>query len=172
MTEPQEIIVVVAAILLLSFGCVPTDDSQQSTTPTMKGGPSSQCEDLENLLERIECYVTVATDEDDPSLCGQSSHEGVKYQCYAILAERRSSEALCRVIPSRSPDQQNLRDICISDVAKKILSPPLCEEIETVGLRDSCYAKIGQETGNMALCENIQDPGLRSLCSGQPVRVQ
>ncbi len=169
--EPQKIFFAVVAIFLLPLGCAPTDDPQPPPMPTTRAGSANQCEDRENVVERIECYVTLATDKADPSVCGQSSHEGVKYQCYAILAERRGSMELCNVIPSRSPGHQDLRDICISDVAKKTLSPPLCEEIQTIGLRDSCYAKIGQETENAVLCEKIQDPGLRSMCSSQPVIV-
>ena len=161
--------VALVAILLSSFGCGPTEDPERTPVVTEA---SSQCEDTENLLERIECYATLATDEDDPSVCGQSSHEGVKYQCYAILAERRGSKELCNEIPSRSSDHKKLRDVCISDVAAQTLSPLLCEEIQTVGLRDSCYAKIGQQTNDTTLCQRIQDPGLRSICTGQPVMVE
>lgn len=169
MITSHRIAVALVAILMSSFGCAPSEDPERTPLVTET---SSQCEDTENLLERIECYATLATDEDDPSVCGRSSHEGVKYQCYAVLAERRGSKELCNEIPSRSPDHKKLRDVCISDVAAQTLSPILCEEIQTVGLRDSCYVKIGQQTKDTTLCQRIQDPGLRSLCTGQPVMVE
>ncbi len=169
--RPQTIVVAVWVILLSSLGCTPTEDPQPPPMPTTGTASAPQCEDVENLFQRIECYASLATDKDDPSVCGQSSHEGVKYQCYAVLAVRRSSRELCDLIPLRSPDHQELRDICISDVAKKTMSPLLCAGIGTIGLKDSCYAKIGQATGDTTLCQKIQDPGLRSICTGESVIV-
>ena len=169
MITSQRISVALVAILLSSFGCGLSENPERTPVVTET---LSQCEDTENLLERIECYAALATDEDDPSVCGRSSHEGVKYQCFAVLAERRGRKELCDEIPSRSPDHKKLRDVCISDVAAQTRSPLLCEEIQTVGLRDSCYAKIGQQSKDTTLCQRIQDPGLRSICTGQPVMVE
>jgi hypothetical protein len=168
--QHQDAVIVVVAILLSFVGCAPTEDPERP--PQVSTEALGQCEDVKSVFERIECYVTLATDKDDPSVCGHSSHEGVKYQCYAILAERRGNRELCNIIPSRSPDYVELRDICISDVAKKTLSPLLCEGIQTVGLRDSCYAKIGQDSKDTTLCQKIRDPGLRSICSGEPIVVK
>ena len=124
--ELQKTPIAVMLILLLFSSCAPGDESDRpSTTEVASAG---QCEATENVIERIECYVEFATDNDDPSVCGQSTDEGVKYQCYAIVAERRDSVELCDVIPSRSQDHQELKDICISDVAKKILNALLCEQ--------------------------------------------
>lgn len=168
--ELQKTPIAVMLILWLVTGCAPADESDRpSTTEVASAG---RCEATENVFERIECYVEFATDNDDPSVCGQSTDEGVKYQCYAIVAERRDSVELCNVIPSRSQDHQALKDICISDVAKKIVNALLCEQIQTVGLRDSCYAQIGRDTEDESLCSKIQDPGLRSVCSGKPVIVK
>lgn len=161
-----------SAILLSSLSCSPDDEPDPAPGPKSGAVSAAQCERIENVFKQIECYVTLATDEEDPSMCGLSSHDGVKYQCYAILAERLGSRDLCDQIPLASLDHQELRDICISDVAKKILNYVVCDEIQTMGLRDSCYAKIGQETKNTTLCEKIQDPGLRSMCSGVPVMVE
>ena len=166
------VVALTCSLSLASLGCGPAEDPRQASELTTKDEPAGQCENLVGVLERIECYVKLATDNDDPSVCGQSTNEGVAYQCYAIVAERRSDDGLCDFIPSRSPDHRQLKDICISDVAKKTLNPLACDRIQTAGLRDSCYAKIGQETGNMELCEKVQDPGLRSMCSGEPVTVQ
>jgi hypothetical protein len=168
--RPQDVVIVVVAILLSCAGCAPTEDPEPSPQVLMEA--LGQCEDVKSVFERIECFVALATDKDDPSVCGHSSHEGVKYQCYAILAERRGSRELCNMIPPRSRDYVELSDICISDVAKKTLSPLLCEGIQTAGLRDSCYAKIGQESKDKTLCQKIEDPGLRSICSGEPVVVK
>ncbi len=166
------VVMMTCSMFLVCLGCAPTDDSQQQSAQATNGPLASQCEHEDSILGRIECYVKLASNTDDPSMCGQSSHQGVEYQCYAIVAERRRSVEVCHLIPPRSPDHQKLREVCISDVAKTTSNPVLCEEIQTVGLRDSCYVKIGQENGNTALCEKIQDAGLKSICDGEPVIVQ
>jgi hypothetical protein len=151
----------VVMIVVWCLGCASADEK---STPV-------QCESVENVIERIECYASLAEDTNDPSVCGQSPDEGVGYQCYAIVAERLANVELCDMIPTQTPDHQQLKDACISDVAKKTLEPLLCDRVETVGLRDSCYAAIGQKTANTAVCDKIHDPGLRSICSGEPVMV-
>lgn len=161
---------VVAAMILFSIvGCGTEIDTQDSSSVPKASG---HCQAIESVFEKLGCFVTLADTSDDPSLCGESSIEGVEFQCYAILAERRDDKALCGLIPPRSGEHQSLRDTCISDVAKKVLEPRLCEEIVTVGLRDSCYAQIGREMGDSNLCEKVLDAGLRSICSGEPVIVQ
>jgi len=161
---------VVAAMILFSIVACSTETDTQNGSSTLTA--SEHCQDIESVFDKLECFVALADARDDPSLCSESSIEGVEFQCYAILAERRSDQALCSLIPPRSEDHQSLRDICISDVAKKALESRLCEEIVTVGLRDSCYAQIGQELGDSTVCEKIRDAGLRSICSGEPVIVQ
>lgn len=161
---------VVAAMILFSIVGCSTETDTQNASSALKA--SAHCQDIESVFEKLECFVELADAGDDPSLCGESSIEGVELQCYAILAERRSDKALCSLIQPRSADHQSLRGICISDVAKKALEPRLCEEIVTVGLRDSCYAQIGKELGDLDLCKKIGDAGIRSICSGEPVMVQ
>ena len=156
-------------ILFSIVGCSTEVETQNSSS--VPKAPA-HCQNIESVFVKLECFVTLADAKNDPSLCSESSIEGVEFQCYAILAERRSDKALCSLIPPRSGDHQSLRDICISDVAKKALESRLCEEIVSVGIRDSCYAQIGKELGDSNLCEKVRDAGLRSLCSGEPVIVQ
>jgi hypothetical protein len=156
-------------ILFSIVGCSTETDTQNDSS-AMKA--SAHCQDIESVFGQLECFVALADARDDPSFCSESSIEGVEFQCYAIIAERRSDKALCNLIRPRSGDHQSLRDICISDVAKKVLESRFCEEVVTVGLRDSCYAHIGAELGDSNLCKKIHDAGLRSTCSGEPVIVQ
>lgn len=158
------------------LGCAAVDDprpAESEANEPRASEPSSpaRCERVENVIERIECYADLATATNDRSVCGQSPDQGVAYQCLAIVAERRADVELCDLIPTHTTDHQQLKDACISDVAKKTLEPQLCERIVTVGLRDSCYAAIGRDTENRALCDKIRDPGLRSICTGEPVIV-
>ena len=129
------------------------------------------CGKKENIFDQILCYATLATKHDNVSICKAASHEGVRYQCYAIYAERRSNPDVCEEIPSKSAGHKTLRDACISDVAKKIGDFTLCEKVQTQGLRDSCYWGIAKTTGDTSLCEKIQDNGLKSGCTGKPVGI-
>lgn len=162
---------VLGSVFGVLCGCAPAGNAERPSPPPPAVAKATPCAEIEDPFEQIDCYVTLATSSDDPSACNQAAHEGVKYQCYAILAERRSSTELCDAIPATSQDHRDLRDICISDVAKKVADPHLCERVQSAGLRDGCYSLIGQKTGNKALCEKIQDPGLKSLCSGESVIV-
>jgi len=161
---------VFATVILFSVLACSTETGSQDGSSAIKA--SAHCQDIESVFDKLECFVTLADVRDDPSLCSQSTIEGVELQCYAIIAERRNDKDLCSLIPSRSQEQQTLRDVCISDVAKKVLEPKFCEEIVTPGLRDSCYAQLGKELGDSNLCKKIHDAGLRSMCGGEPVYVQ
>jgi hypothetical protein len=125
-----------------------------------------------NLIDQMLCYAALATKHEDVSICNAASHEGMRYQCYAIYAERRSNPDVCEEIPPKSADYIGLRDVCISDVAEKVGDFTLCEEVQTQGLRDSCYWKIAKKTGDTSLCEKIQDKVLKSGCTGKPVYIE
>jgi hypothetical protein len=129
------------------------------------------CEENESLLGQTLCLSSLATKQDDFLICNAASHEGVKYQCYAIYAERRSTPDVCEEIPPTSTEHKDLRDSCISDVAKDNGDFILCEKVQSQGLRDSCYWGIAKQTGDTALCEKIHDNGLKSDCTGKPVYV-
>lgn len=130
------------------------------------------CGKKKNLIDQILCYAALATKLDDVSVCDAASHDGVRYQCYAIYAERRSKPDVCEAIPLKSAELKGLRDVCISDVAKKAGDFTLCEKIKTQGLQDSCYLGVAKNTGDTSICEKIKDKGLKSGCTGTPVYVQ
>ena len=130
------------------------------------------CEKKKNLFNQILCYTALATKLDDVSICDAASHEGVRYQCYAIYAELRSKPDVCEAIPSKSAELKGLRDVCISDVAKKAGDFTLCKKIKTQGLRDSCYLGVAKKTGDTSICDKIQDKGLKSSCTGKPVYIK
>ena len=144
--------------------------AEESSNADMALGITA-CGKKENLIDQILCYAAHATKFDDVSICNAASHEGVRYQCYAIYAERRSNPDVCEEIPSKLADHKALRDACISDAAKKIGDFTLCEKVQNQGLRDSCYWGVAKKTGDLSLCEKIQDNGLKSGCTGKPVDI-
>lgn len=124
------------------------------------------------IFEQIGCLSDLAAKNGDASVCDSAAHEGVRYQCYAVTAEKIGDWETCLEIPLKSKEHVELRDLCISDVAKKNVDSTLCEKIQTGNFKDSCYLKVYRKTNDSSLCENISDPGIKSLCTGEPVIVE
>jgi len=76
------------SILLFLFCFMPLIIStyvsaEESPTADMAHGKKA-CGKKENLIDQILCYAALATKHEDVSICNAVSHEGVRYQCYAI----------------------------------------------------------------------------------------
>ena len=141
---------------------------------TALGTPASndECISKPNLFEQISCYAAAAKTNNDLAGCDQASHEGVRYQCYAIFAEYSASPDICHKIPPATEDHRLLIDGCLSDVAMKARKPGICKRIDALGIRDSCYLKLSKEINDPSLCMNILDAGLKSACTGETVIVE
>jgi hypothetical protein len=131
-----------------------------------------ECASIKNSFEQISCYFNLAKKLNDLTVCDKASHEGVRYQCYALFAEYSKSSEICHKIPRVTKEHLSLIDICLSGVAFKASNPEICENINNSGLRDSCFFKLAKKSGDLTLCEKILDSGLKSGCSGQPVIVE
>jgi hypothetical protein len=135
------------------------------------GGSVKECLE-KGIFGQISCLSDLAAEREDASVCGAAAHEGVKYQCYAVAAEKLGDWNTCYEIPTDSKDGIELRDLCISDVAEKNADSDLCKKIETANFKDSCYLKVWRKTGDSTLCEKISDAGIKSMCTGEPVMVE
>lgn len=146
-----------------------SDDSGHALDSTRA---RASCSTVDNVIDRILCFADQAEAAGTVAPCDAASSEGVRLQCYAVYAERAEAVEPCHRIPTDSKTGRDLRDACISGVAKATKRPDLCEEIVSFGLRDSCWLGIFQKTGDPALCNRIEDAGLRTICKGQPVYVE
>jgi len=133
---------------------------------------AESCINKANLLEQIKCLTDRAVKIKDVAVCDRSKHVGVKYQCYAMYAEKVENWEICNRIPTDTKDLLDLKAICISDVAIKLMNKELCEKVDVQGFKDGCYMKIVESTGNKMLCEKISDPGMRSYCTGEPIYIK
>ena len=131
-----------------------------------------ECASIKNSFEQISCYVNLAKKLNELAVCDKASHEGVRYQCYALFAEYSKSSEICHKIPRVTKEHLTLIDICLSDVALKASNPEICENINNSGLRDSCFFKLAKKSSDLTLCEKILDSGLKSGCTGKPVIVE
>jgi len=158
------------AVTLGLAACGDTDanDSSHAAESTAR----TDCPTIENVVDQILCFADEAEAAGRLAACDAASAEGVRFQCYAIYAERAQTVEPCRLIPTEDEDLSDLRDACVSDVAKVTKQPDLCEEIGSHGLRDSCWLQVFRETGDAGLCDRIEDARLRSLCTGEPVYVE
>jgi hypothetical protein len=158
----------IIAVSCLAFGCVGGPEQGAGEQPE-RAEIAVDCGSLAGPIEQIECHVDRATQAGHPKPCQEAAEEGVRYQCYAILAGRLKDASLCDDIPPSSDESRALRDVCLSDVAEVLKETALCERITAPGLYDSCYFKIARATGDTSLCDSIDDPGLKSGCTGIPV---
>ncbi len=142
-----------------------------SNTTLWAQEPTEECLAL-GILEQIGCFSDLAAKEEDASACDAAEHEGVRYQCYAVAAEKLGDWKACLEIPPKSREHMDLRDVCISDVAEKDENPALCGKIESRNFRDSCFLKVYRRTGDSSLCGRISDPRIKSSCTGEPVIVE
>ena len=172
MNHQQKNVFILLFLFCFMFLIISSYVSAQESSNADTSLDEKTCGEKKNLIDQILCYAALATNLDDVSICDAASHEGVRYQCYAIYAERQSKPDVCEAIPLKSAELKGLRDVCISDVAKKVGDFTLCEKIKTQGLRDSCYLGVAKKTGDTSICEKIQDKGLKSTCTGKPVYIQ
>lgn len=161
---------VIIAVSCLASGCGSGAEQGTAEQPE-RAEVAGDCGDLAGPIEQIECHVDRATQAGHPKPCQEAAADGVRYQCYAILAGRLKDASLCDDIPPSSDETRALRDVCLSDVAEVLKETALCERIMAPGLYDSCYFKVARATGDTSLCDSIDDPGLKSGCTGNPVIV-
>jgi hypothetical protein len=117
------------------------------------------------LIEQVACYADLAVGTGNLEACEQAGHEGVRYQCLAVFAERTEDPIPCRQIPETTEEHLELKDLCLSDVTKARMDPALCEEISVPGFRDGCFFGVAQGIPDPNLCARITDEGLRNQCS-------
>jgi len=143
---------------------VPSCDRPNDPDGAADGSASAVgCAELD-LLSQVGCFADLAVESGDLGPCDGAAHEGVRYQCYAVVAERRDDPRTCQQIPSTTAEHLSLKDLCLSDIAKSRLDPELCGAVETVGFRDGCYFKVAEGIPDRELCSGISEEGLKRLC--------
>lgn len=162
----------VVGMLLTACGGDGGETSDRTASEPPPRETVTPCGDVENVFERIVCFADRAEEAESVEPCDRAANEGVRYQCYAVFAERVGDVDVCHSIPAESQDEKDLRDACVSDVAKVTGQGELCDEIEAPGLRDSCYLGVFRETGDVSLCDQIEDPVLASACTEAPHNVE
>ena len=141
------------------------------TATQAQNGNTDACLGEGNAYDQLMCLVDLGEAERASAPCMAAANPGVRWQCVAIVAERIDDSGLCAEIPVDIPDGQELRDVCLSDIAEARASGALCADIATPGLKDSCYLGAVRAGADATLCGEIADAALKSACTGEPVTV-
>jgi hypothetical protein len=61
-------------------------------------------------------------------------------------------------------DDENLKSLCLRDVAVSKRDPSICENIPNKTLNENCYYKIAILMKDKSICENIKTPNVKNAC--------
>jgi len=161
----------VTSLRLIAIGLLLLVSSCQRDRPRDSDADSfasaAGCAELD-LLSQVVCYADSAVERGDLVPCEAAAHEGVQYQCYAVVAERQDDPRLCQEIPPTTAEHLSLKDLCLSDIAKNRLDPELCGAVQAEGIRDGCYFAVAEGIPDRTICTEVTDEGLRRLCVEGP----
>lgn len=105
---------------------------------------------------RYECYLDLAIEKKDLSLCDKSLSQNY---CYREVAKLKKESILCEKIS----DSFN-RDSCYLGVAEARKEVDLCEKISDLKAKNFCFYAIAEATKNPNLCEKIRSNHRRERC--------
>ena len=159
---------IIIVVVLLVAGSCQSDRRGDPGAGDRSGAESTGCAEMD-LLEQVGCLADLAVRQGDLGACDAASHEGVQYQCYAVVAERQDDQLICQQIPSTTAEHLSLKDLCLSDIAKNRLDPELCSAVRAAGVRDGCYFTVAEGIPDRSLCVRVTDQGLRRLCAEEPM---
>jgi len=145
-------------------GWAPPADPWAGGTPGYAAGPgedagarlgNAECDAIYDVNEREMCYVKIAMDTKDASICPKLNLEAD--QCYDGVANRTQNVALCDNIVNAG--RQSLCYLAFSED-----DPSLCAKMGDESIRDQCYSDAAYHTGDKSYCENIESEISRQLC--------
>ncbi|MFH1470758.1 MAG: hypothetical protein ABIF01_03350 [Candidatus Micrarchaeota archaeon] len=125
--------------LLLILGCIsPSADV-------------SKCEGITEQYQKYDCYLSVAEETRDPSVCKLFIFLPWKDECYKTVAEGRRISSECSQI--RESDS---KDICFVHAAEMKQDPLLCDNVQNKRYKDDCYFSIAVLKKDPDSCKYMQ----------------
>ena len=137
--------------------------------------------------DKWSCYVGVATEKNDKSICGDISPDSSKYvKCFTDIALQNNDPEICNAdmgqidtcyakvaINTRNGeicDKINdmvVRESCLRTILRTTAveegNPELCEQLDQF-TRDICFSSLASETKKLEYCEKISDTNEKDLC--------
>ncbi len=139
----------------------------------------------EYLNNSDNCYLKVAAEKEDLTICYMIHDQSNRNRCYSEIAKARSYLPICDLIidPAEKENcyipvayekrdkeicdnitNQSIKDKCISSVALVEKRTSFCDMIQDLEIKDKCYNSIACATLSPSICDTIQDQKIRDSC--------
>jgi hypothetical protein len=117
------------------------------------------CEEIEDDMEKADCYIDVAISKSDFEICENIVVSDRKDKCYINVAEHTGDTSICEMVTDSS-----LREKCYFWVAGEEGEVSPCEEITDSSLQAMCYVEVAEKTGDSGFCDKITDSHIADKC--------
>jgi len=119
----------------------------------------SLCEDVANSFKKNVCYIFVAREMKDESLCEKielKQGDNSRDSCYIYVAREKVDKNICGKVITQSGS--NSKDVCNLFLAQETGKAQWCEEIKVESgdnSQDTCYIFVALQNKDASLCEKI-----------------
>ncbi|MEM4348113.1 MAG: hypothetical protein QXN37_00925 [Candidatus Anstonellaceae archaeon] len=136
--------IILLVVLFLAFGCVQQQTQLQvSEQPQIMPANETKIQNQTkveeictgNIVQKDGCYLELAAKEKNPEWCKQIYSVDKTDVCYSMFANE--SMQYCEKVL-----QKELREICLTENAKKLKDEKICLRIEDAKKRASCLEQI------------------------------
>lgn len=121
----------------------------------MYKGDSQLCEEL-SFISKYDCYLELATNLEDASICGEITSVRKRDDCYSSLASALEDPSICKEISTESD-----KDECIYDYvywySYYIDDWSICDEFSASADEEQsyCYYEAADATGQVSYCDKM-----------------
>lgn len=112
--------------------------------------PLEACESRKDTQVRDNCFMIVAVDRMNVTVCDRIVLENARYNCYSRIGRSMNSTDICLMIPSHDIELIDLRQRCIMCVAFDTNSLRTCRLMDNPGKQAECESQI--ERGRSLIC--------------------
>lgn len=116
----------------------------------------SECNGLQDTLDKNYCYADIAAERKDASICNKLEDKNI---CYSSVAIRNQDEIICEKIQNQSE-----RNICFSSIASLKSDLLICDKIQEQNDKDGCYEVIAENKQDSEICDKIHYQSNREEC--------
>jgi len=119
----------------------------------------SECNNIPDSDEKNICYMQVAENKGDVSICdnipSSGAYSNVNTNCYTKVGCKTGDISICNEIQKNEP--YPYKDECYSCIASNKQDVSVCNKIQKKSLQDSCYRKIGIAKQDPSICDKITE---------------
>ncbi len=125
----------------------------------------NNCEDIRSADERSACFLSLAVNTSDISICSKIPNANEVSRCNRVVTRNSSS---CLELKNGFDSQTGFeirdRDYCLLDFADFFNDKDSCLKVEDVAHRENCITNIAKALSDADFCKNIDDAAGRNAC--------